>query len=247
MTIVICSQQRTGSCMLRTMLEQIPGLTVGGEVCVSTLRHWWSSWTDAPQSPYIMRLHKYPRKHIQYVCKYLDVWNVHDSHLWGYQQRKDVDLSFPFHYVLADMDVRIVWLSREDVALQALSYEMAVATNTWSVRANQSNDSDLRFTSHPEYLLEIAKTLLHIRTLTKGILAHRPSIGVTYEQLCDAPEIHFPRICEFMEVKPIVVTPQTQKTYKKPMSEIVVNYDEALKHIYNNLVCLTDYSDRLIF
>ena len=85
MKVLICSQQRTGSNMLRTMLAQQPNLRVGGEVCNGDALKWWPTWTDAPIPTTLLNqtLVRDSVKHIANGWKAFDVWNLHDRWQWN--------------------------------------------------------------------------------------------------------------------------------------------------------------------
>ena len=223
MRTIVCSQQRTGSNMLRSALESHSDLRVGGEaatrVSKSTHERWWAGWSDAPISPYVNS--SMCHEHMQYVWHHLDVWNIHDAPM-----KCD-----PFHRTMKKYaDLHVVWLSRQDVVAQALSLAVAMESKRWCVPHDGNNTTAGRFRVSPTHVLRLAQHFKQLRSYTKRTLQGKPSILVTYEQLVDDFDDTLNDVQKFLGVKSMELRPTTKKTHDKSMSELVVNYDEVMRY-----------------
>ena len=147
MKVLICSQQRTGSNMLRTMLAQQDGLRVGGEVCNGDALHWWPDWTDAP-TPHTLRwqtLVKESTTHVKAAWNAFDVWNLHDRWQWNSNWANEQQIDTVWHdTLLKDPTFKVIWLEREDKTAQSISFMMANTTQNWIKYPGDSNDETPR-------------------------------------------------------------------------------------------------------
>lgn len=238
MKVLVCSQQRTGSNMLRTMLAQQPTLNVGGEVCNSQAREWWPDWkTNAPVPTTLpwQTLLKQPVEHIVEAWKAFDVWNLHDRWQWNPNWYNEKRLDTRWHdALLQDPTFQVIWLEREDKIAQSMSFVLAETTSNWIKYKDDDNTASPRFSLNAQEVGKFVEKFGAYRALIKRKFApySLPSISVTYEDLCEEPHETMMRIMEFLGI-PVYqpCQPDTKRTYTTPLRTMVTNYDEIVAYI----------------
>jgi hypothetical protein len=224
MKILLCSQARTGSNMLRSIIGQHPDIRVGGECCEDGhLQLWWSAWSSEPM-PTLPAVAN-PQKHIEYLWKCLDMWNVHDGHAGNV-----------FHKAAAlESDVKVLWLSRRNKIDQAISLVLAHKTNIWI--PNHSVDKTDKVQLNPEDIASLIRDFNKGRQHCKKLLKNHPGLDIEYEQLCSDLSTVLSQLWSFLGVSAIIAESETKKTYRQSVSEIVINYDDIVRYVRSGMGC----------
>jgi LPS sulfotransferase NodH len=129
-----------------------------------------------------------------------------------------------------------VWLYRKNKIDQALSFLLAQTTDRWIIVDKEDKDTGLTHSVPPATVLETVRAFIHQRKIITSIMAGLPSITVSYERLCEERQATMDLVFDFMEVDRITVEdPCVQKTYKRPTSEVVENYDEIVRYVRSGL------------
>ncbi len=235
MKVIIFSQQRTGSNMLRTMLSQHPSLRVGGEAFIGTTRLLWSDWTDKPLPDTLINntLFEKPTKHIKNMWEAFDIWNIHDPSNKHCGNIHDI--------LLKEQNMKIIWLSRVDKISQAISKFLCHKTNYWT-RYNGDNKIERNtFYINPHNVKQLAKAFNKQResNLKRFENCGLPSISITYEDFCEQPDETLKKITDFLGIPFLAYKPKTTKTYKKPIHELISNYEEIQQYVRSSTARLT--------
>ncbi len=236
MKVIICSQQRTGSNMLRTMLAQQSGIRVGGEACNDTCSAWWSTWTESPM-PLTLKAHiidNHVADHIAEVWKVFDIWNLHDRFHWGLKNIPEVGMRY-HQALLKDPTFKVIWLEREDKIAQAMSLMIARMTQHWVKYLHQNNTTTTRFTLDKTHAKQLARAFIQQRQQIQRLFAPHnfPSMWVTYEELRDDSQATLRRVTDFLGVSYTACEPKTKVTFTTPLKQLVTNYDEIVVEYIN--------------
>jgi LPS sulfotransferase NodH len=239
MRVLICSQQRTGSNMLRTMLAKQDGLRVGGEVCNGGALTWWPDWTDDPIPPTLVHktLVRWPWTHVQAAWRHFDVWNLHDRWQWNPNWANEQQIDTLWHdTLLQDPTFKVIWLERENKIDQAVSFMLANQTGQW---IQYEGYEEFAPPPHHAFALnrQVAKRLTELFPAYRACIQQKfapyslPSISVSYEELCDNPHKTMRYVADFMGFRYRPCEPRTKTTYKTPARQLVSNYHEIVSHI----------------
>lgn len=130
-------------------------------------------------------------------------------------------------------DLKVIFLTRKDAFAQACSYMRALKTKRWGLyhfRKDQVKSKDIKpmdFRGDLGRMLQFAEREFKARRKARKQLRDQESHTVFYEDMCDNFDETMAGVFEFLGVKPCTVTPRTIKQAAKPLSEMVVAYEET--------------------
>lgn len=132
---------------------------------------------------------------------------------------------------MQSMGWKIIYLKRENIVDQSLSNIIAKDTRRFH-RNDEQNLSDSNFTIPVDTFLKEVKKRVQWRKQESEILKSIPHFTVKYEEHLEnekAWQTTTERIFRYMGTNKSPVHSSLQKTYDKPYSMLVKNYDELME------------------
>ena len=216
---VLFAQGRSGSALLRDLLNAHPDVYCDGEIFVLDKNH-----IKAQQMSKLIR--KYPVEYVgtqsQFTRKSFYGFTFMDYHLPDPEQLiKNLYIS----------DWKIIYVSRNDILNQCFSNLVAEKSNFYH-RKSDDPSPNKRFHISKERLIDELNWWKQRRekeeSILKGINSHR----IIYEEhLQDQNKWAqtTQNLFEYIGAKPSPVTSNLKKTYNKQYSEIIENYNELIE------------------
>jgi len=160
------------------------------------------------------------------------------------------DLNNPQRQLLEEnTSLKIIFLTRDDIATQALSNEINVVFRDGKIsgQPTQAISEEEIFTSKVKIDPQAVVNRCH-RIMQNNQNVHRwlktldqPYLHLTYEQLTQGREIIcIPNevsrdTCDFLEVTPKLLCGVLRKIHKRPMEDYVLNWDEIYNRLHGDL------------
>ena len=126
-------------------------------------------------------------------------------------------------------DLRVIYLLRRDELAQYASIAIADRTRIWHP---SPDDPVLRpenrptITIDPQEFRDWSQQRAALLNQRREQLRGKPSLDLTYETLVSEWPAAIRTVQEFLGVEPVSLQPAKQKQEKRPLSEVVANYDE---------------------
>jgi len=138
-------------------------------------------------------------------------------------------------------DLRVIYITRRDAFAQVMSRARAMRTNRWGLyhfRKDKVGKRDIKpmdFRSNINQLVQFAIREFKARQKARRLLANQPSRTVYYEDMCDNLVNTMWNTFRFLGVDWHPVKPETIKQAAKPLSKMVVAYEETRKRFERKL------------
>jgi len=221
---IILGRSRTGSNLLRSLLNSHPQVVAFNELYRARERISWGL-------PY------YPQSSRLLTLRQRDPVGFLESEVYGtyprsvaavgfkifYYHAQDDDWKILWDHLLAQRDLRVIHIKRDNMLRTHLSRKRAQITNSWENRSGRQE-------RNPAVTLDYAECLHDFET-TRGweqrfdeLFHDHPRCVVHYEQLAADYVAQSARIMEFLGVPPLPVEPLTRKQSRAPLSAQIINY-----------------------
>jgi len=225
---VIFGQGRSGSTLLKQLLHSHPAINCDGELL--------NVKDNYITNPFALRLaYKFPIRFFNFRSR------ISKNELYGftllfYQY-------YPQRYLLEKLHNngwRVIHITRENDFLQSISHFVARQTNLWH-RTHEHSDHLQKVLIDPNEFLSWIKLLAKNKATENEIFKNLDHFRVVYENDLQQEDL-WPnitsRIFEFLNTCQAPVSAGIKKTYARPYSEIVENYDGLLLFLKKNNVSL---------
>lgn len=206
---IVLSEIRTGSGMLTDGLSMHSQIKMGGECLCSFIHPELIHGDDVP--------------FVEYLLSFLDGFKVHRSESL-LLRNKDLHNYFREH-------TKIIFLTRNDKLEQYVSARIANITDIWDCHSDNIYDIRLRID-----IGAMGATINYWRTTENYFSKVFPErLDVEYEDLRDSYQGVMHRVFTYLEAESHYVPITTFKQNTRPLTDIIVNYDEVLDE-YNRII-----------
>lgn len=217
---VVFGQARSGSTLLVRLLQSHPQIQCDGEILG---RHGWRSG--------VKKLLHGPLRHFPEPYIF---WKATRSTRYAYGFKLLINQTTAPSRTIRTIHARgwqIIHIQRRSLFDQALSRAVASLTSHWA-GFNEAKQSDTAFiTIPPDHVLIRIRYCVENRQKSLHALKGIPHILVTYEDdlLDEAARNHIcGEIFQALGVEQRPVSTTRQRSWNRPYSELIVNYDELL-------------------
>ena len=152
-------------------------------------------------------------------------------------------------------DLKVIYLYRENLLSRHLSQLMALETGHWQAYSTQKmaeNEGKPYMAKptkqrpsveiNPELLNDDFEETLQYRQKMTGYFLDKPSIGISYEQLCNNLPLISARVSTFLGVSVMNLQPTLEKLENRTLAEAISNYAE-LKQYFSNSIHAKYFTD----
>ncbi len=225
-TFLIFGQGRSGSALLKELLNSHPDISCDGEL--------FNKDTLYIPNKYLLRASCYfPLPYIIYRQL------IHRHKVYGFTL-------FNFHVkrigrrikYLSDRNWKIIYIRRTDTLQQAFSNIVAHETDIWHRRKGEKTDiPDLQLNIPEERLLRQLRVREKWLALEREVLDGLPFFEVVYEDMLEDNRCWqetMQQVFGFLGVDNAPVSSKLLKTYPKPYPDIVANYGDLIQTVKNS-------------
>ncbi len=223
---LIFGQGRSGSALLRGLLNSHPDISCDGEL--------FNKDTLYIPNKYLLKVFCYfPLPYIIYRRL------IHRKRVYGFTL-------FNFHVkrigrrlkYLSDRNWKIIYIRRVDALHQSFSNIVAHETAVWHRAKGEKTDvRDFQLTITKERLLRQLRVREKWLVLERKALDGLPFFEVVYEEMLEDNrcwEKTMQQVFGFLGVDNAPVSSKLLKTYPKPYADIVTNYGELIQSVKNS-------------
>jgi hypothetical protein len=218
---IIFSQSRSGSTLLRKLLDSHSHIHCEGEILTQTDGYLKSEFGQKTARlftiPYLYR-RKWPFKN-----------KVYGATLFIYHGRY-IARNILWLYKLG---WKILYLEREDIVNQVLSNMIAAQTGHYHTEIKQKEQIDRHVLSEDSFI-NLVKNRIRWHAKEKSILKKMEFLRISYENdlmTAEKRERSLPAVFTYLSVSPEEVDTDLMKTYSRPYSQIVENYDSLMMRL----------------
>jgi len=221
---IIFSQSRSGSTLLRRLLDSHSQIHCEGEVLTITDGYLKNNFGQK-----VARLFSIP---FLYRRKWPVLDSVYGATLFIYHGRyiaKNIQW-------LQRLGWKIIYLERNDIVNQAFSNIIAMRTRHFHTEIGEEEPKERHFVPEDKFI-HVIKNRLRWHAREKKILNSIPFKQIYYERDLGNPqnrERFLPELFEFLSVEPEKVDVNLRKTYSLPYSQIIENYDSLMTRLKND-------------
>jgi len=244
---LILSEARTGSTMLRRMLNSHPGICCHGEIFAIEI---WGlqGYVGADDQVDLNdpRYQEAKRLRENDPARFLReaVWPAGPPPVGAkilYNDLEDPKWRAAYDAVRADRDIRIVHLSRENRLKRLISQTamnqghryIAYETHSIRLRPNgrpeavpKQNESPVRLTLNPKECLEDFRRVEEAENRIRRAFQGHPVFEATYEKIVDPSTRQLEKLQEFLDVRPCELRSGTLKVHSDNVRDILENLEE---------------------
>ena len=217
---VIFSQSRSGSTLLKELIGSHPSIHCEGEILALS--------DGYITNRYILKIcRKIPVPYF-YFRKRMCVGNVYGFTLFVYHSPY---IKQSIHR-LSKLGWKIVYLKRRDIINQAISNIVAHRNQYFHNMIDNDLPENVDFEINREEFLSEIKRRIHWHQTERDILMNIDHLPIFYEKDLENLKYWQPtadRIFQFLNMDSSEVNSGLKKTYKKPYSELVSNYQNLIE------------------
>jgi LPS sulfotransferase NodH len=220
---VIFGLGRSGSTLLKQLLDSHPDIKCEGEL--------FNVEDNYVTNPILRKIvYHFPRRFLN-LRRFLANKPIYGFTLLIYQFGQPQAMLEMLH----NDGWKIINISRRNSLEQCFSFLVALHTKTWH-RFREKEGTAPKLSLSAEELKHWLMLFEKNKKTESEILENLPHYRVVYEDnLID--EALWPettrKIFEYLGINPAPVSASIQKTYSRPYSEIIENYDELIKYVHD--------------
>lgn len=133
----------------------------------------------------------------------------------------------------ADKNLKIVFLTRNNLLESALSNKLAQKTRIWQVDVNEQAIEDEPIFLESSFLIKYFKEITSSFKHLKNLFSQHDSFDLQYELLCNNWDSKIYSLEEFLGIKKYSLPMMTGKRTGKDMHQLISNYSELEKEFEN--------------
>ena len=220
---IIFGQSRSGSTLLKVLLNSHPGIHCEGEL--------FNPDDGYVSNPWALRIiRRFPETYINYrklICKN----EIYGFTLFQYHLRN-------IEWYLNKFEEKgwlLIYIERKNIFLQVLSDLIALKTGYWH-RRKKDLPPDYRVKIEPGKVMQGLQKRMRWHQFEDGLLKKVPHVKVIYEEDLQDNGIwdeSLQKDFNFLGVKPCHVESNLLKTDPRPLHEIIENYNELAEMLKN--------------
>lgn len=128
------------------------------------------------------------------------------------------------NYFTANSAVKFLHIKRDNLLATLFSYKRALAQQLWT-----KTNTDFRTSISVQECNDYFQQILHSQKLFDELFADR-TLQVNYDNLLKATEQTLQEVLDFIGVKAISLTTETNKNKETKLSDCIINYTELKTH-----------------
>jgi len=221
---IIFSQSRSGSTLLKRLLNSHSRIHCEGEVLTITDGYLKNSVGSKSA-----RLFTIP---YFWMRKILSTDDVYGATIFIYHGRYIARNIQWLH----KLGWKIIYLEREDIVNQVLSNMIAAQTGHYHTETKHKEPADRHFIPE-ESFINLVENRIRWHAKEKSILKATDFLHISYEKdliTAEKRERSLPSIFNYLSVAPEKVDTDLMKTYLRPYSQIVENYNSLMMRLKND-------------
>ncbi len=231
---ILLSMGRTGTTLLWTALEQHPDVLMYGEVFHTDVKVRYDHF---PNGPGIFSAYKDGHDAREYLER--EVFGEHldrpavaqGCKIFYEHARNDVQAKRAWEYLIADEDVRVIHLTRDNLLDCFVSLTVARKTGEWVLFREGAPTTIKPFAVSPDSCEVYFDNMECLRTWANRAFAKHPLLHLEYERDLTANfERTMSRTCEFLGVRQFDFQMYTRRQRLVPTIEQLTNYDELREY-----------------
>lgn len=206
---VIVTRSRTGSNLLKSLLNSHPEIIAEGELF---RRLEGRSCKDIWDNTFISRSKKV--KYVGFKLFYYHPLDSDDKKVWD--------------FIKNDENIKIIHLTRENILRTVVSREIADKTNTWTNKTNRNITKDEKqIKLDINYCLNEFELTKNSEEKTRVDFADHDFIQLSYEELSDNKQSVMNKLFQFLSVDKVDVSSSYKKQNVEKLKDLVTNYNEV--------------------
>lgn len=231
--LIIC-RKRTGSNFLVSLLQSHPKIRAFGEVFSEDDQIYWGY--PSYSSPEILQIRqKAPIKFLEHIVfrDFLQSTKVVGFKLI-YQEEQNSNYEIICEYLRNIKNLKVIHLKRRNILSNYVSLEMAKKTDVW-IKLHNKGNHDLKLKVNYKDCLEYFQKTRALEKEYELVFSKRSQQihTIYYEDLVANKVKAIEDIQKFLRVECLPLISYTKKQEKRPLSEIIINYNE-LKEKFEN-------------
>ena len=233
--LIICAA-RTGSTMLRLMLDSHPDVCCHDEVFDKHVIRGFIGLNDRIESPlHHMLLRIRSKDPVGFLDNY--VFSPGPFSIVGakilYTSLEDPEWKSVFQRILSDHNIKIIHLTRENKLKRFVSHYIAVRiTNVKLAFTPDSIPAPVRVTLSPQECIEDITAAENAEKRFCEYFKKHQVFEITYEQVLDETSNKLIELQKFLGVAPVELKKKTLKLNPDNLADIIMNYSE-LQEIFH--------------
>ena len=210
---VIVTRSRTGSNLLKSLLNSHPEIIAEGELFRRlegrSCKEIWDN-TFSPKSKKI--------KYIGFKLFYYHPLDSDDKEVW--------------EFIKSDRNIKIIHLTRENILRTVVSREIADKTNAWTNKGNKNiTKNGKQIELDIDYCLSEFELTKNSEEKTKVDFADHDFIQLSYEDLSDDKQKVMNELFQFLSVDSVNVSSSYKKQNVEKLKDLVTNYDKVYEQL----------------
>lgn len=213
---IIITQPRAGSTLLHTYLNSHPNIKSYGERPRRLKKRYGDEAILSPKQFFPFRT-SLP---IRSVGLKISIQHYNDPFYDPF-----------FNWIIENKDLRIVMLTRKNLARSFLSLNIAQKTQQWSSNKNPVSPHEKKITFHLNEFESFKKEIAEMSYTLLNKLKDHKMIKINYEDLIDSPE-SLMEIQVLLQVKPRNLFTLLHKQNPEQAKDLIENWEEV-KEVFN--------------
>lgn len=131
-------------------------------------------------------------------------------------------------YLQSENGIRVILMRRQNLAKAYISHCRALKADAWNISSNSLTPEGYNtpFNVDIEDCRRFIANQLESIAALQSIFADHPKVEISYEEITGDYDASIARIWAFLELSPILLDQPVRKVSRKPLPDVVLNYDE---------------------
>ncbi len=239
---IIVSRGRSGTSLLRSLLNDHPQVVTFGEIF---RKYGAIGWDRSDHQATLSQLHLIETDPVAFLETYL--FRKYSTRITAvgfklfYYHARNPEWEPVWHYLREQPDIRIIHLRRENVLATHLSLRRAFLTGKWSNNSGQAEYVPPLTLSYEECLEAFTKTQ-EWEEWTEHFFAGQQKLNICYEALSQDYESEMKRVQAFLGLDYHPTHPRLYKQNRQSLAGSIANYME-LKECFSGTLWENFFED----
>jgi LPS sulfotransferase NodH len=229
---ILLASPRTGSTLLKTLLDSHPDILVFGELFVSFDHIDWANWKELRDPAPL--LGEFQARSYESVCNHIYTPYARNGRAVGfklfYHQARAGSQAGLWERLREDREIHVLHLVRRNKLKQLVSQEIAQATHAWDKFKNDQLPPSVTIYLEPTQCEAKLHHLERCRLREKLAFKEHPYLELCYEDLVLNGGEVLARVLAFLKVPPHPLKSHLCRQSSRPLREVLENYGELAAH-----------------